>query len=140
MGTHQLVIITVHYLIAVGIPLCVFRTIYIHVRRTMACMHAMEAQEHLAASLYIYMYLIMWDIGQYGKLLHECVRYYLAHLQPGVKTLPFYRSLVANNMCGCTMRSEFNWLKLTGQYNWAIWENIAQCGIGNYTLLGNMAR
>ena len=22
-----------------------------------------------------YIYLITWDIGQYGKLLHECVRY-----------------------------------------------------------------
>ena len=26
---------------------------------------------------------------------------------------------------------KFNWLKLTGQYNWVIWEHIAQCGIGN---------
>ena len=28
-----------------------------------------------SAYIYIYIYLIAWDIGQYGKLLHECVRY-----------------------------------------------------------------
>ena len=67
---------------------------------------------YLLVYIYIYIYLIAWDIRQYGKLLHECVQ--------------------------CALK--FNWLKLTGQYNWAIWENIAQRGIGNFTLLGNMAR
>ena len=77
----------------------------------------------------IYVYLIAWDIGQYGKLLHECnnsqycpINHVISCLLPSpsstwLKLRHFTEQYAWMRNAQCALK--FNWLKLTGQYNWA---------------------